>query len=679
MSDIVPIPFASVANSFGFRSSEGQAQIGQQYAASIANNVISNVDAILANLSNDGGYSLESALGAIEDLGAFSPSSFTFSYQQPDFTSGTYSIAPSIDLGQNVAEVVYPPTNNFNYPLQDVDIPDIGGIAPTLTSITLPTPPNIQTVGAPPVAPVTTDITVAEAPEISDVGDLVIPVLAAPILKELVIPELTTPDLPSFNLPGIPDLPEVPDLQRSSAQFKPESLPNYARKFDFAAAWDKWLTDLDSVPQMYSPRLTRQEVALATERWAAMGSPLDQAEAEAQTSYMTDMSSLMGAGEYSRVVIARHEAQRAEMRFDMSARAKELRTYFEIDTLGTAKMAYQIDDIYADATFQLATSIISLYNARVTSFALAAQLYEAQLQAELAELNRWKVLVDAEIAKTRLNTQLAQTYAANVQVPAVQVGLYESRVQALLARVDAYKAQMDGFSLKADVARTKVAGYKGSVEGYLGQLTAYGSQFDIYTAQTQAVAAQNRVEAARAQISAANMQAAGANSLGLTAQLEIDAERLKLDARQTAAQFEQTKLSNAIESIRSSIDADLAKLDILQWVSDVKREDSINEAITDDAQNAVRYYTTASDASYRAAEQAFRAIVSSTQAAATAQEAAGRAAASLAQGAYSAVHVSASLSGSGNVSGSEERSDRSQFYFSDMLNYSENREQTLSA
>lgn len=679
MSDIVPIPSASVANSFGFRSSVGQAQIGQQYASSIANNVITNVDAILANLSNDGGYSLESALGAIEDLGAFSPSSFSFSYQQPDFTSGSYSIAPSIDLGQLSGDVVYPPTNNFSYPLQDVDIPDIGGTAPALTSITLPDAPNIQTVGAPPAAPAISDIQVGEAPELTDIGDLVIPNLAAPILRGLRLPDLQRPDLPSLELPGVPELPEVPDLQRSGAQFKPEDLPDYDRRFDFAAAWDKWLKDLDSVPQMYSPRLTNQEVALATERWSAMGQPLNEAEAEAQTHYMMDMSGLMGAGEYSRVIIARHEAQRAEMRVDMGARTKELRTYFELDTLSTAQMAYKIDDIYTDATFQLATSIISLYNARVTSFALAAQLYEVQLQAELSELSRWKVLVDVEIAKTRLNTQLASTYAANVQVPAVQVSLYESRVQALLARVDAYKAQMDGFSLKADVARTKIASYKGSVEGYLGQLTAYGSQFDIYTAQTQVVGARNRVEAARAQISAATMQAAGANSMGLTAQLEIDAEKLKLAARQTAAQFEQTKLSNAIESIRSSIDADKAKLDILQWVSDVKREDSINEAITDDAQNAVRYYTTASDASYRAAEQAFRAIVASTQAAATAQEAAGRAAASLAQGAYSAVHVSASLSGSGNVSGSEERSDRSQFYFSDMLNYSENREQTLSA
>lgn len=679
MSDIIPIPFASVSNSFGVRSAEGQAQIGQQYAASIANNVITNVDAILAGLSNDGGYSLEAALGAIEDLGAFSPSSFSFSYQQPDFTSGTYSVAPSIDLGEQVSDVVYPPTNNFNYPLQDVDIPDISGVAPTLASITLPTPPNVQTVGAPPVAPVVSDIRVAEAPQFTDIGELVIPNLAAPVLRQLRLPELQTPDLPSLNLPDAPILPDVPNLQRSSAAFQPENLPDYERRFDFATAWSVWLKELDSVSKSYRRRVTEQEIAQASDRWSAMGQALDKATAVAQTDYMRDMTSLMNAGEFSREVITRHDAQRNEMRFEMSARTKELRTYFELDTLGTAKMAYQLDDIYTDATFQIATSITALYNARVTTFAVAAQLYETQLQAELSQLDRWKVLVESEIAKTRLNTQLAQTYAANVQVPAVTVGLYESRVQALLARVDAYKAQMDGFSLKADVARTKIAGYKGSVEGYLGQLASYGSQFDIYAAQTQAVGAQNRVEAAKAQISAANMQAAGANSLGLTAQLEIDAEKLKLVARQTAAQFEQTKLSNAIESIRSSIDADKAKLDILQWVSDVKREDSINEAITDDAQNAVRYYTTASDASYRAAEQAFRAIVSSTQAAATAQEAAGRAAASLAQGAYSAVHVSASLSGSGNVSGSEERSDRSSFYFSDMLNYSESREQTLSA
>lgn len=679
MSDIVPIPFASVSNSFGVRSAEGQAQIGQQYAASIANNVITNVDAILADLSNDGGYSLETALSAIENLGDFSPSSFTFSYQQPDFTSGSYSIAPKIDLGQISANVIYPPTNNLNYPLQDVQIPGISGVSPTLTSINVPAPPSIQNVGAPPAPPVTADIKIAEAPYVADVGELVIPVLSAPILKELIIPELTTPAIPEFIMPGAPVTPELPIIKRENAVFAPENLPKYARKFDFASAWGQWLEDLNAVIQLYSSRLTKQEVALATERWSAMGSALDQPEAEAQNSYMRDMSSLMSAGEYSRAVITRYDAQRNEMRVDMNARVKELRTYFEVDTLKPAVLAYEIDNIYADATFQLATAVISLYNARVMSFATAAQLYETELQAELAELNRWKALVDTEIAKTRLNAQLAQTYAANVQVPAVQVSLYESKVQALLARVDAYKAQMDGFSLKADVARTKVASYKGSVEGYLGQLAAYGSQFDIYTVQTQSVGARNQVEAAKAQISAANMQAAGANNLELAAQLEIDAEKLKLQARQTAAQFEQTKLSNAVEAIRSSIDADLAKLNILQWVSDAKREDSINEAIIDNAQNAVRYYTTASDSSYRAAEQAFRAIVSSTQAAATAQEAAGRAAASLAQGAYSAVHVSASLSGSGSVSGSEERSDRSQFYFSDMLNYSENRDQTLSA
>jgi hypothetical protein len=238
---------------------------------------------------------------------------------------------------------------------------------------------------------------------------------------------------------------------------------------------------------------------------------------------------------------------------------------------------------------------------------------------------------------------------------------------------------MSAVQAQADVAKTAVQVYAGQTDAYAASLTGYKAQFEAYSTRVRGVSAQNQIEQAKTQISVADIQAAGASVQNLVAGLEVRAEQLKLQARKIAAQNEDKRLVNAVETVKAQIDADKAKVAVAEWQANAQLGTAVNEAITDNAQSAVRYYENASNSAYRAAEAAFRAVTSATQAAAIAQEAAGKTGASVAQGAYSAVHISASLQGAGRISAAEDRSDRVQHYFSDMLNYSDERVQVLSA
>jgi hypothetical protein len=177
----------------------------------------------------------------------------------------------------------------------------------------------------------------------------------------------------------------------------------------------------------------------------------------------------------------------------------------------------------------------------------------------------------------------------------------------------------------------------------------------------------------------ANAQAAGANSSAAALEMEVEAEKLKLEARRLGSTFDNQKLKNSLENVNADIQKDQALLTISEWEANRATPTIQNEAVADEARSAARYFEQASNSTFRASEQAFRAIIASSQAATIAQEAASRSAASIANGAYSALSISAGLSGSGRITGSEGESARENRAIGDFLNYTETKQQILSA
>lgn len=657
-----------VANSFGSRSAGSDVTQGQEMARTVANSVIGSVSSILNSLQSTGASSLTSAISAISALGSFHPSTVSVQYTPPQFVRTNFYLPPSLVLGGDGGSLSEAPDLNITGTTTPVSLPSVSGTAPTIGTIDIPPAPALQTAGGAPVEYNVPALSFPTAPNAGSLGELVLPELTPPDIKMLEVPSFDVPLLPDFVMPAAGTLPDVPQAVVIA------DIPSWNSTLSINEN-PVLLVDGNT---LVGDKVTTREIRDAVEVLRSRGYEVSAELERAQTDYATERAMLLNAGEERKFKI--DQALR-----DMEL-ARTLVTFFtEAEGLiinakmAVARSAFEVELTRAQTQLQLVEAATALYNARVSEFAVEAEMYKVELSAQLVSLDKWKAEVEAEISKTRANAQLAQNYAQLVAAVTAKADLYQAQVQATMASVEAHRARMQAVAAEAELARTSITVYSGKTDAYVASLSAYKAQYEAYSASIKGVSAKNQIEQAKTQISVADMAAAGAKVMSVISEIELEAENLRLSANKQAASFENTKLKNTVETIRAQIQGDIGKRDILQWASNAQLTDAKNEAIVDNAQAAVRYYTQASDSAYRAAEQAFRAVAASTQAAMVAQEAAGKTAASVAQGAYSAVHVSASLQGSGRISAQEERSDRAQNSFTDMLNYSEERIQTLSA
>lgn len=654
--------------SWGSRSAVSDVKEGQEYAQRAANEVIDNVDGILDTLKGEGQTSLDAALSAIYALENFHPGNVSVSYTPPDYLKAGYILPGTLSFADLDQTITTPPSLTFDGTITPVEMPPIDAPAPVIGDITIGEPPSVQDLGGLPAEPVIPTLRVPTAPTVGELEALVLQVLQPPTLKELQVPEFHVPllpDMPMIDAVALPDLPQI----TGTITVEP-----YEPWFEINEN-PVLLVDGD---KLIGDRLVNREVRAAVEVVRARGQELDEDIIEAQRDYARERAALLNMAEVGQFTMDQILRDTELSRALVTLLVQQFGQLVGAG-LSLARAEFEAQVIAAEAQITLLQSMSSLYNARVLALSVAKDLYAAQLEARLARLDQWKAQVEAEIAKTRLNAQLGQNYELVVQAITQRADLYAAEVQALLTSVEAYKSRMQAVQAEADIARTSIQAYGATTESYVAKLTAFKAKFEAYAAGVRAVTAQNALEQAKTQISVAELQAAGAGIVNSVAAIELDSERLKLQAQKQAAGYEQVKLQNTIESIKAQIEADVGRRDLAVWAANAQRAGTANEAISDNSQAAARYYDSASNSVFRASEQAFRAVSAAVNAAATAQEAAGKTAASVAQGAYSALHVSASLSGSGRITAQEDRSDRAELRFSDMLNYSEQRTQTISA
>ena len=668
----------TVETSFEIRSINSDVSSGQDAARTVANTTIDAVDGVLNSLRNEGGTALQDALTSIESLGAFSPGAITFSYQIPDYLATSFALPSRFEGSVGASTVTEPQTGSFSFNLSDVSLPTISGTAPTAPTFQTVSAPSRQSAIGLPVAPTTTELTVPNAPELGAVPTLSIDAIASPQLRQLVMPLFTLPTLPAYTAVDAGELPDLPELSIGAAQFNADAYA-YAGKRQYKAG-EFWGVAPGKVTSINASTLVAdREVTLGTTAWAARGQTLDEDTVASQRRFRTETARLAASAENRTAVNVAHTVKRGFVFNGAAEVVKQWRQDFEFDLITLSKLDYEMVQTYAAAWLDTFRSAAALYSAMIAKFNLEVMQYRAGLASALGQLDQWKVRVEAEISKTALNDRLAQIYSSTVEAEAVKASLYEAQVRILGAQVDAYKTRMEAFATQADVARVKLSVYKSTVDAYIGSLSGYKAQFAEYEARTKGSIAENRVQEAKTLVSMADMAAAGANSARAGVAMEVESAALRLQARSQGALFDNQKLQNSLETIKAQIAADTAKQSIAEWSANIQLTNVENDAIAAEAQAAARYYEAASNSAYRASEQAMRSMISATQAANIAQEAGSRAAASISQGAYSAVHVNATLTGSGRISGEESQDARQASVISDYLDYSEVYQQILSA
>lgn len=664
MSEVV----AFIETSFGARAGASNVTEVREQIGQIAGGVIGDVSSILSELQGTGSSNLASAVSAIGSLGSFRPTQVNVTYQPPAFIKAQFVVPSALNPTSVNTNVTQPPLSTFTWSITGLDATAETTDAPTLGNITIPDAPPLQNVGGAPLAPQTTELSVPEAPEAGSLGELVLPQLAVPTLQELNVPTFELPTLPEFALPEGSALPDAPLVTVGYDQ------RTYTPTVRISDNPQLFAVGADTIGE----KLIAREIRSAIEAFKSRNLDLPDEVWQNQTDLAVERGAFLNNAELRRRAIDQTNWNTEMARAILAALVQADGQMFEAN-MALARAAFEAEVLRAGVQVDIAKALTSLYNARIEEFKIEAEMYRVQLEAKLAELDKWKAAVDAEVAKTQLNAQLGRNYAAQVRAITTQAELFASQVQALFANVEMYRARASAVTAQAELARTNVQVYSGKVDAYVADLSAYKAQFQAYAAKIQATSAKNQLETTKTAISMTDMQVAGQKINEEMTKVELDAERLKLQAQQLSSSFEPERLNNTLESLKAQIQADDAKRLIADWTANVQIQDARNDAIADNAQAAARYYSQASDSAYRAAEQSMRAVMSSSQAAMVAQEAAGRTAAAVAQGAYSAVHVSARLHGSGSVSSQQEANARIQVDFSDMMTYEEKRIQSLSA
>jgi hypothetical protein len=347
--------------------------------------------------------------------------------------------------------------------------------------------------------------------------------------------------------------------------------------------------------------------------------------------------------------------------------------------VAVAKVYFEAQVAQVEAQLALAKSLSAYYNAITAQYAADAEVYKIHIEEEVARMRYWQALVQGEQAKVKANAQLTQLYVQTEQVETIEADVYAAQVSAVMAQVERYKAEIEALVAAAEVTKTSIAIYRGQVDAYAAGVAAYKAHFDEYAAVAKSVAAQNQAQQQASELSLADATRVAAEAGIISTNIEVAAEQLKAQATKIASSYESAKLTNAVEANKAQVQASSGRIKALRYSADQEVNEVPNDAVSAYANQATRYFSTASDAAYRASEQTLKAITAAGQAAAVAQEAAGRSSAALSQGALSAVHISATLRGSGSMNGSESHTAALNAHISDNLTYSESKSETLTA
>lgn len=125
----------------------------------------------------------------------------------------------------------------------------------------------------------------------------------------------------------------------------------------------------------------------------------------------------------------------------------------------------------AEFGVQLFNAKLARFNARVEAMRGAAQLFDAQLRAALANLDVYK----AKVEGARLTVETQQLY----------VQLYNEQLKGVQSTVDLYKTQMEAAKVYTAVEMSKLDLFRARVEAYQAQVGAKNAEFGMYESRVR--------------------------------------------------------------------------------------------------------------------------------------------------------------------------------------------------
>lgn len=229
------------------------------------------------------------------------------------------------------------------------------------------------------------------------------------------------------------------------------------------------------------------------------------------------------------------------------------------------------------------------FKARVSIYAVLAQVYEARIRGEIAKAELYKAQIAGITAIGELQATRMRIYLGQVAVVEALISAYKTEMEAanIQAQIDVSKIQRYATEVQAFAEKNRANVYR--YEGYKAELSAEAIKADIlssyaqgYTAQVTGFKAKADVDVARAQVELekirgfvsvyqADVMKYSEDVKAAIAQLEADVavEELDLKGIQTQAQVYQTELDALTKTYYGKIEEHKANADIEAKAADV--------------------------------------------------------------------------------------------------------------
>lgn len=496
----------------------------------------------------------------------------------------------------------------------DVELEDAGNLSSAFQMDNIPALPNVQLGDVaypdyPSIAGLYFNRTVSAPSDFTEPTPSIAPperpdALSAemPTDRPFIV-ERTMPDVPSDTIPSVPDLfpighPVVPqlDLPEFTATAPSDLVEDSIGVFDWTEETYSPTIRTEEVEQlqailggstgipdaiwdMIESRMRRQIRAVAiqsreeaTDYWASRGHFLSNGQLRKRTKEAAD-TEREGVSEVVRELAIQDSKIYVERLNNALAQGIALED--QLIRLHNSRMDRSLkaaQTIY-DIMVKVAELKITVYNARMAAYFQEAQVFQINMNGELAKLEKTKAEIEIEKLNGQLNLQKLEAYKAEVAGVTAVYDLYKTQVGAVVAKYEGDKALVLAFSESVKAYGAQVGAWEAEWRGYgeavkaeVSKVNAFKVQSDVYLSRVQAY------------------------------KTGVEADRLEFDSDLEAEKFKITEFQTQLEGFKAQLQGEIAELDAL-----VKAYDT--EARTYEAQGRIENSRVESDT------QRFRALV----------------------------------------------------------------------
>lgn len=312
-----------------------------------------------------------------------------------------------------------------------------------------------------------------------------------------------------------------------------------------------------------------------------------------------------------------------------------------------AQRAFDAAKYTIESAIAVFNAKVGLFNARLEGYKADASVYREIVQAEIAKLERYKILMDGQKIIGELNAQQVEMYKAQWQGVMAAVEVYKAQVQAVVAQVEAdkgqieiYRGKIEAFKSRVDAKNSEFNAWATSITGEAKKADAYGASVQAYAAKISAYRATNDARADVVKIDIEKnrlyLQEYGAKLDYMKAQITEEQARITAAVQVFDGQAKLYVAEGEMEKARVASDAQLVQMKI---------EEAKVDAETD----------------LKKAQLSIAQVQETAKLLVQALDGAARTAAQLAASALSSVHYGASISGSLGLSTTYSRSDANNY------------------